>query len=73
MNEIKPITTNQLDSILRGKPEKLWGAPAVAAAAGVSVDTIYRWAKNSSIPVYRRGGRYFAIRSELEQWLRSAA
>lgn len=56
-----------------GKPEKLWGAPAIAAALGVSVATVYRFASETDCPITRPAGRYFAYRSELENWLRSAA
>ncbi|MGB3831208.1 MAG: helix-turn-helix domain-containing protein [Mesorhizobium sp.] len=63
MTEITPA--------LMRKPEKLWGAPAIAAALGVSVDTIYTLAKREDCPIYRPGGRYFAMRSDLEKWMRT--
>lgn len=56
-------------SRIRG-PEKIWGAPPIAAALGVSIDTVYRMAKDGSCPIYQPGGRYFAFRHELENWLR---
>lgn len=56
-----------------GKPEKLWGAPAIAQALGVSVATVYRFALETDCPIYRPSARYFAYRSELENWLRTAA
>lgn len=67
------ITPERLDTILIGKPERLWGAPAIAQALGVSVATVYRFASETDCPISRPGGRYFAYRSELENWLRSAA
>ena len=50
------------------KPEKLWGAPAIAAALGVSIDTVREWARDPAIPIYKPKG-YFARRSELDAWL----
>lgn len=72
----KPELTQPIfDAIVRPapKPEKLWGAPAIAQALGVSVATVYRFAFETDCPIYRPGGRYFAYRSELENWLRTAA
>lgn len=69
----QPLPPETLDRILVGKPERLWGAPAIAQALGVSVATVYRFAAETDCPIYRPGGRYFAYRSELENWLRSAA
>lgn len=65
------ITPERFDRALVSKPEKLWGAPAIAAALGVSVDTVYRWAKDANVPVCRVGGRYFAFRAELDAWMRN--
>lgn len=65
--------TETVDRIVVSKPEKIWGAPAIAQALGLSVATIYRLADAGECPIYRPGGRYFAYRSELENWLRSAA
>ena len=54
------------------KPEKLWGAPAIAAALGVSVDKVYRLARMPEVPIFKPpGGGYFAVRSEIQAWLRS--
>lgn len=64
------LTPQQFDALTR-KPEKLWGAPAIARALGVSVDTVYRFTTETNCPIYRPGARYFAYRSELEAWLRS--
>lgn len=58
------------DEGVRGKVEKLWGAPMIAEALGVSVDTVRKWARDPAIPIYRPNG-YFARRSELERWLRT--
>ncbi|MCJ8053879.1 hypothetical protein GB928_018645 [Shinella curvata] len=67
------LTPDALDAMLEGKllskPEKLWGAPAIAVALGVSEDTVREWAKDPEVPIYRPKG-YFARRSELEIWLR---
>lgn len=64
------LTPERLDSILSPKPEKLWGAPAIARALGVSVDTVYRWANRDDVPIYKpKGASYFALRSELTRWL----
>jgi hypothetical protein len=51
--------------------EAIWGAKAIAAFAGVGIDTVYAWALDPAVPVYKPGGRYFAIRHELMAWLRS--
>lgn len=68
------ITPERFDATVQvSKPERLWGAPAIAAALGVSVATVYRFALETDCPIYRPGGRYFAYRAELESWLRSAA
>jgi len=72
MTEITPERFERVSQPL-GKPEKLWGAPSIAAALGVSVSTVYRFALETDCPIHRPGGRYFAYRSELENWLRSAA
>lgn len=64
------ITPNHFDRIASAKPEKLWGAPAIAAALGISVDTVREWARDPSVPIYRPRG-YFARRTELEAWLRT--
>lgn len=58
------------DAITSGKPEKLWGAPAIAKALGVSVDTVREWARDPEVPIYRPKG-YFALRSELERWVKT--
>jgi len=69
---LKQATNPERFDAMVAKPEKLWGAPAIAQALGVSVATVYRLA-GDGCPIYRPGGRYFAYRSELENWLRTAA
>ena len=53
--------------------EALWGADAIARFAGVSVDTVKAWSKDQRAPVYKPGGRYFAMKSELLRWFRTKA
>ncbi|AXQ94007.1 helix-turn-helix domain-containing protein [Cereibacter azotoformans] len=65
-----PLDPERFDAITSG-PEKLWGLPAISKALGVSVDTVRRWARHGRAPIYRPDGeRYFALRSELNAWLR---
>lgn len=52
--------------------EALWSAKAIASFLGCSVESVYRWAEMPDVPVYRRGGNYFALKSELWAWLRSS-
>ncbi len=54
-------------------PEKLWGAPQIARATGLSPDTIYRLADQPGVPIYRPTGtnRLCAFRSELRLWQRT--
>ena len=66
----QPLTTESLDRILVGKPEKIWGAPAIAQALGVSVATVYRFAVDRDCPISKKGGRYFAARADLNDWLK---
>lgn len=54
---------------LRG--DRLWGASEISAFLGVSVETVYTWAADPDVPIYKPGSRYFAIKSELRDWLRS--
>ncbi len=51
--------------------EAIWGAKAIGTFAGVGIDTVYAWAIDPDVPVYKPGGRYFAIKQELMTWLRS--
>lgn len=53
------------------KREALWTAKAIASFLGCTVDRVYRWAEDPAVPIYKRGGCYFAIRSELWAWLRA--
>lgn len=56
-------------------PEKLWGAPAIAKASGLSPDYVYTLADLDETPIYRPPGtnKVFAFRSELLKWLRTKA
>ena len=65
-----PLDPRRFDEMVGAR--KLWGLPAIAQVLGVSVDTARRWAKDPArhLPVTRPGGRYFATRTELMQWLR---
>lgn len=65
-----PITPDCFDGMV-SKPEKVWGAPAIARLLGVSVDTVYRLSDDEDCPIYRPSGRYFAFRGELMAWLRT--
>jgi hypothetical protein len=51
--------------------EKLWGAQRIADVLGVGVDTVVTLARRADCPIYQPSGRYFALRSELDQWLRT--
>ena len=53
--------------------EKIWGLGNIARALGLSVDTTRRLASRPGVPIYRPDGRYFALRSELNAWLRQKA
>lgn len=65
------LTADKFDDTFVAKPEKLWGAPAIAAALGVSVDKVYALASDPRVPIYKPAGAgYFAIRNELASWLR---
>lgn len=70
MSQHPPINGWRFDAVVAG-PEKIWDLPAIAACLGVSVDTARRLAKKEGVPIYRPGGRYFALRSELLRWLQS--
>lgn len=60
----------RFDAIVQ-TPNKLWGAVEIARVLGCSVASVYRWAEEPGVPIYRPGGRYFAYRNELERWLKS--
>lgn len=72
MDAKQQITATRFDAIVRG-PEKLWGLSNIAGAIGLSVDATRRLAADQNAPIYRPNGckRYFALRSELNSWLRS--
>jgi hypothetical protein len=68
-----PIDAQGLDQIVAAaRPELLWGLPSIARAMGVSIDTARRLARNpgKNAPIYCPGGRYFALRSELVDWMK---
>lgn len=48
---------------------KLWGAKAIADFATVSIDTVYRWERLPDCPITKPGGRYFALKTALAQWM----
>lgn len=50
--------------------ERLWGAKAIARFAGVSEATVFRWARLPGAPIHKPRGRYMAMRSELDRWLK---
>ena len=73
--ELKPtLDAQRFDTILRG-PEKIWGLSNIACAIGLSIDATRKLAHSEGVPIYRPDGskRYFALRSELNAWLRSGA
>lgn len=71
MTEHTSLNPRRFDAIL-ASPEKLWGLNSIAAAIGLSVDATRRLAHSGKAPIYRPDGRrYFALRSELNAWLRS--
>lgn len=71
MSSNPPLDRWRFDAITSG-PERLWGLTAIAQAIGLSVDATRRLAETQRAPIYRPDGRrYFALRSELNAWLRS--
>ena len=56
---------------MQSECEALWGAKAIANFMGRSVDTVYTMADDPKAPVYKPGGRYLAMKSELLIWLRT--
>jgi len=72
MTALPSFHTSRSDPLSTG-PEKIWGLGAIAKALGLSVDTTRRLADEQGVPIYRPAGRYFALRSELNAWLRSKA
>ena len=64
-----PLTLSRSDPLSTGTV-KIWGLGNIARALGLSVDTTRRLAARPGVPIYRPDGRYFALRSELNAWLR---
>ena len=66
-----PLDRWRFDAIVSG-PEKLWGLAAISSALGLSLDATRKLAKSDAVPITRPAGskRYFALRSELNAWLR---
>lgn len=66
------LDAKAFDAIVK-RPEKLWGLAAIAGVIGLSVDATRRVAATGKAPIYRPegSGRWFALRSELNAWLRS--
>lgn len=56
---------------MKVESEALWGAKAIANFMGRSVDTVYNLADDPKAPVYKPGGRYCAMKSELLVWLKT--
>jgi hypothetical protein len=69
MAQLPPLDRWRFDAIAAG-PEKIWGMTAIAHALGVSTDKARRIAKNPAVPIYRNEGGWFALRSELNAWLK---
>jgi len=44
-------------------------AADVAAITGISVSTVYDWARQGRLPCRRRGNVRIFLRSEVERWL----
>lgn len=66
--DIPPLDRWRIDSIL--EPDRhLWGLPAIAQAAGVSIDTVRRWHCSTDAPITKPGGRYFSTVWALKRWL----
>lgn len=70
---MKPeLTPERLDAALVCRPQKIWGAPAIAQALGVSIDKVRRLAALPCVPIYKPpGAGYYADRRELETWLKT--
>lgn len=66
---IAESTASRLINLERAR-ERLWGFKAIAAFANVSERTARRWARMEGSPIYRVQGRYFAMRTELDLWMR---
>lgn len=51
--------------------EALWGLKAIATFMGCTTDRVRSMSKDPDCPIYRPGGQYHALRSELWTWMRS--
>ncbi|MFZ5690547.1 MAG: hypothetical protein ACOY5F_04770 [Pseudomonadota bacterium] len=60
-----------LDEIADWRSGRLWGATEIAAFAGVSCDTIRRWADLPDCPISKPHGRLFVTRADLLRWLKA--
>lgn len=65
------VSPQRFDALIAASlPRHLWGAKAIATAAGVSPETVRRsWADDPECPVRKVGGRLYATRTELATWL----
>jgi excisionase family DNA binding protein len=70
--DLPPLDPWRADEVFAGD-RKLWGAETIAAYLGVSAHTVYTLAQEPDVPIYKPGGRYFAVKSELAAWLRTKA
>lgn len=70
MSNHPPLDSWRFDAVTAG-PERIWGQEAIARAIGKSVASVRRYASRPDVPIYRPGGQYFALRSELNAWLRT--
>ncbi|WP_174800978.1 DNA-binding protein [Martelella limonii] len=74
------LTTADIDRILEGASrrrlpslatESLWGAQAIADFMGTSADYVRKLSTtDDECPIRIRGGRYYATRTEIAEWLR---
>lgn len=66
---VREPTAARLINLERAR-ERIWGFKSIADFAGVSERTARRWARMPGSPIYRVQGRYFAMRTELDRWMR---
>lgn len=65
---LPPLDRWRLDEVL--EPDRhLWGLPEIARVAGVSIDTVRRWHRDTNAPITRPGGRYYSTRAAMTSWL----
>jgi hypothetical protein len=71
------VTSSEVDTVLdeieAWNSGRLWGAKLIASVAGVSVDTVPRWAELPDCPIKKCGGRYFVRRAALVAWMTEKA